>query len=536
LPMPYKRRRYGSSKRLSRPAYYYAKYLDMAYRQQQADSNLQKIANISKDVSGAGTVSFYNPATGLYGPQTQAEAIKGLAARGRGGYGLGALGGSIGGLVGGSLGNRRAGRAVGSFLGRAAGDYLGGGGYIAAGSGEYGLATNSLISGSSVAVPTMMGGDEIGSIVVSHKEYLGNITGSGRFENSAFQLNPGLPQTFPWLSQIAQNYEEYNFVQLMFTYTSLLSDSTAAGVIGSILMSTNYNAGQPDFTNSADMLNNIGTVSARPIDGPIIHGIECDDSKNVQSSYYVRAGSVPSGEDIKSYDMGRFQIATEGMPADNELQGQLWVSYCVVLRKPKIFTAAGKGIGSDVFKLSQGYSCNNDYICGKVLVKSPMNNIGTTVSCPAAMYCRIFFPPTTVQGHFRLKWSWLNPSDGTGFPNQPKMAPEFNFSNCSLASPQLYAHYISDNESLCNNHVFQTGTYQKSPGSSLEWEPQIMFEAIIKLGGSFAVETYIDIYFPYFSGTWSASQCMIEVDQINPDQIASTFNSPAGWIPVVVSQ
>lgn len=527
----YKRRRYGG-KRYSTPAVAYAaQILDRAARYNRAVTNWQSLSpylNTGNQFNAFGGQSLQDVINQKYLMYGKGGYFRNLARR---------AGGAIASSMGGS---RRTGRAVGGLLYGAANHFAGGGGYVAAGSGEYDAAegppTNSLVSGSNVSVPTMQGGDEIGSICVTHREYLGNITGSVLFENSAFELNPGLVSTFPWLSQIAQNYEEYSFEQLMFTYTSLLSESTSSGVIGSIIMTTNYNAGQPDFTNTSDMLNNIGTISARPIDGPIIHGIECDDSKNVLSSYFVRAGSVPEGQDIKTYDVGRFQVATEGMPVNDQLQGQLWVSYQITLRKPKIYTAAGKGLLNDFYKLASGSAVSNDYFIGRALVASPMNNIGTIVSCPFPYTIQVNFPQTTVQGYFKIKMTWLNPSDGSGFPNQPKMAPRFQYSNTAVADPQFRARYVADPENLGSNVVFQTGTYQTAPGSTLEWEPQVMLEVVVKLLGSFAIPTYVRIDFPNFTGTWSATQCQVEVEQVNPNVTATTFNSPVGWIPVVTPQ
>jgi hypothetical protein len=537
--MPYKRRRYGGSKRLSRPAYYFGKYLDMVYRQTEAQKRLGVIQAVANDLNGGGTARMYNPATGGYDQRTQAEVITNLAARGKGSYGFGRVGRALGGMAGAALGSRAAGAAVGGFLGRTGSNMLlGGGGYTAAGSGSYGLS-NSLVSGSSVAVPTMMGGDEIGSIVVSHKEYLGNITGSIMFENSAFELNPGLPGTFPWLSQIAQNYEEYSFEQLMFTYTSLLSDSTSSGVIGSIIMTTNYNAGQGDFTNTSDMLNNIGTISARPIDGPIIHGIECDDAKNVLPSYYVRSGSVPDNQDIKTYDMGRFQIATEGMPVDNQLQGQLWVSYAICLRKPKIWTSAGKGILTDVYKYLTTSGIDETYCTGKMLLASPQNNIGTIITNQVSgenMTFRVAFPPTQVQGTFRIEWGWLNPIKlNEGYPPQPLLSPTWSFSNCEIATPVYYSYTAVDDQNLGSNVANQITGYQNWQSGTGHYDPMHRAFIIIRLLGSYAIPTHVDIKYPaYTTGNFTADDFWLNISQINPNIVASFPDNPVGWVPQVV--
>jgi hypothetical protein len=524
--MPYKRRR-ASGGRLSKPVYYYAKLLDKKYRQGEAEARL----GVVSAYTGNTLIPMYNPATGKYDNQTLSSVTTGLAARGKGSYGIGRLGRSVGGMVGGRLGNRAAGAAVGGFIGRNASNYfLGGGGYSAAGSGEYGL-TNSLVSGSSVAVPTMMGGDEIGSIVVSHKEYLGNITGSMAFENSPFNINPGLSTSFPWLSQIACNYEEYSFEQLMFTYTSLLSDSTSSGVIGSIIMTTNYNAAQEPFTNTADMLNNIGTISARPIDGPIIHGVECDDAKNVLPSYFVRNGAVPPGQDVKTYDQGRFQIATEGMPVDSQLQGQLWVSYCVVLRKPKIWVAAGKGILTDAFKGTSN-SMNENYPMGTSILRCPANNIGIVVTRTAYMSFRVNFPLQLVQGSFLIRWGWMNPTRSSPpvFPVAPNMIPTFSLSNCVLNLQSYASQTPADNDAsgFGNNGVFQSTDYS-------DFDPQIHQYTIVRLLGSYAVPTYINIAYPNMTGVFAAEEFWLVVSQVNPLITADQPDNPTGWIASVVS-
>lgn len=549
--MPYyKKRRTGRSygrRRYSRRKYYakgnstirnigYA--LNKYYRIQKAKAALDTISPALSTGEGAPTLwSYYDRARAAQVPVTLKSYLEARAASGRGSYGLGrSLGRAAGGLIGGALGSRRAGRAVGGFLGGAAGEMLGTGGYTAAGLGEYDLdsgPSNSLISGSSVAVPRMSGGDEIGSVVVVHKEYLGNITGSIQFENSSFELNPGLVGTFPWLSQIAQNYEEYSFEQLMFTYTSLLSDSTASGVIGSIIMTTNYNAGQPDFTNTSDMLNNIGTISARPIDGPIIHGIECDDTKNVLPSYYIRAGSVPAGQDIKTYDMGRFQLATEGMPVDDQLQGQLWVSYRITLRKPKIWTAAGKGIQQFLYKFRPAdlNEQRQSTLFGTVGKVDSANNLDLKLnntyanSVPEA---QIVFPPTIVQGIFEIIITFMNPRDVNGnYPNSPALQPDWILSNMAMAVPQgnaLYPDLFAGAQEPLYGQTY--GTFSKA----------VEFKFPVKLLGSFAVPTYFILFFPQYpaGAKFFYDELQIRVHAINPLFTALSENNPPDWNAISV--
>jgi len=52
---------------------------------------------------------------------------------------------------------------------------------------------------------------------------------------------------------------------------------------------------------------------------------------------YLRSGAVPSGADQRFYDLGNFQIMTQGMQAAATI-GELWVTYHVKFLKPKLPT------------------------------------------------------------------------------------------------------------------------------------------------------------------------------------------------------
>lgn len=508
------------------PAVYeVSKMLQRQYRIQKATSNYAKLAPF---LSNQVLDGIYGPAEGTRGAAiTSRDYLSGRAALGKGAYRLGNLVRSAGGSIAHAMGaDRQSGRKI-AGLGLRTGNRLasmaGYGGYYPVGAGEYsgpGGNVNSLISGSDVSVPRMQGGDEIGSVVISHREYLGNITGSQLFENSPFQLNPGLVQTFPWLSQIAVNYEEYSFEQLMFTYTSLLSEATASGAVGSIIMTTNYNAGNPPFLGSTDMLNNIGTVSARPTDNPIIHGIECDDSKNVLPSYYVRVGAVPAAQDIKTYDVGLFQIATEGMPANDQLQGQLWVSYQIVLRKPKLFTAAGKGILMDVFKANSGITSAK--MTGTPIAYSPFNTIGCTLSNPANNRFRVTFPSNVVQGVFKIVFQYDVPIVGGVYPPTPQMSPTPILSNCQFASATERAEYFGNALDAAAQATYGGvgSLYHK--------------EVHLQLLGNYAIPTYIEYNFASL-GVFTASYFSCQIIQINPRMTSTTSLSlPPEWITIAL--
>ena len=228
----------------------------------------------------------------------------------------------------------------------------------ALGVGEY--VTNSLVNGgggqAGAGVPSFAPGRE-GSILVQHEEYLSDVFGpaANTFSNVAYPINPGLEGTFPWLAQIAQNYDEYTIHQLMYTYRSSIAPIGASGTgqVGTVIMATQYNADEPPFTEKSTMLQYAGARSARVIDG-MIQGVECNPNLSSGApGKYTRAGPTLPNQDIKTYDLGVFNMAVTDVPATYTGQsiGELYVSYTVELRKPKLFASLGFGISRDAFVL-----------------------------------------------------------------------------------------------------------------------------------------------------------------------------------------
>jgi hypothetical protein len=245
------------------------------------------------------------------------------------------------------------------------------------------IAVNSLFKEfSGRRAKTSSFNDETGRIRVSRREYVMRVVAPAttvEFQNTSFSINPGLDGVFAWLSQIAQNYDEYELEHLVFHYKPVISQASTSGAMGSILLSTNYNAGAEKFESFREMAEYMGTLETRVCD-PCMFGVECDPTKHGSSPIeYIRTGTVPVGEDIKTYDLGLFQLATADVSsfAEGTLLGHLYVEYQVVLGKPKLFGALGKAIKCDMFKspvtsitgVSFVYQCT----------PNPANNLGTTL-------------------------------------------------------------------------------------------------------------------------------------------------------------
>lgn len=278
----------------------------------------------------------------------QREARKAVGWYGRGSYWGRAAGGYLGrqsGIPGAAAMGAHYGDIASSWLNKR---WKGRGMYT--GRGSY----NSLISGGDSPMGVMSSGDETESVVFSNREYIGDVYGApnAQFLNEKYELNPGIQSTFPWLSQIAANYEEYEFIQLVFEYKSTIDSSTAGdGQSGTVMMATNYNANQPIFKDKELMMQYHGGQSARTTQD-MAHGVECSPDKAVgDMQKFIRTGPVAIGEDIKSYDHGTFQLGQNNQPAifNNDQIGELWVSYSVKLMKPKLGTARMTNQQRDVY-------------------------------------------------------------------------------------------------------------------------------------------------------------------------------------------
>lgn len=247
----------------------------------------------------------------------------------------------IGSSIGGMFGSSKIGAGVGRWLGSGIGSIFGSGDYTTMGPNP---SYNVLTNGSQI--PKFSTTHQTN--VVCHREYLGDINGTAGFNNLQYPLNPGMATTFPWLSVVAQNYQEYKFHGLVFEFKSLLTDFVTGGSPGVVIMSTNYNADDLAYTTKQQMENSEYAVSTKPTCN-MMHGIECATGQTILPQKYVRNGAVPAGQDLRLYDQGVFQFATQQNPITDI--GELWVSYCVEFFKPtQSEDFGGNAVGNHTYR------------------------------------------------------------------------------------------------------------------------------------------------------------------------------------------
>lgn len=201
---------------------------------------------------------------------------------------------------------------------------------------SYSMTKNSQM-GSTKSIPSFSSGrSEDGALTVSHKEYICDIQGSADFVIQNHLINPGNSTLFPWLAQIAQNYDEYTFHGLIFHFRSTSTDQASNNSqLGTLIMAANYNPSAPNFVNKQQMMEYSGASSVK-ISNDLQFGIECDPKKRGGNTieYVAPNGAAPIGEDAKTYHLANLQIATNSTQTVNQI-GELWCTYKVTLRKPK---------------------------------------------------------------------------------------------------------------------------------------------------------------------------------------------------------
>lgn len=251
---------------------------------------------------------------------------------------------------------KQAAKAVGSHLGARIGQSLGmpggakAGQTVAAkmarlmGSGDYAISDtveeNSLFGNRAMsrgASANATFSSSSGGLRLKHREYLNDVfTGAiaGAFSNVTYQVNPGLASVFPFLSQIAANYEQYRFHGLVFEF---ISSTAPYGVtsLGTYVMAMAYNAAAPAYTSKPQIENSDYALSGR-LDKSGMYGVECAEKSQATEYLYVRAPGQTTP--VNLLDLGLFQMVTVpgvGL-APNSALGELWVTYDIELIRPRI--------------------------------------------------------------------------------------------------------------------------------------------------------------------------------------------------------
>lgn len=313
--------------------------------------------------------------------------------------------------------------------------------------------------------------------VITHREFLQDITtasNAGQFKIDSFSLNPGIPTSYPWLSAIANNYEEYEISGMVYEFkttsgTSVASTNTA---LGTVILTTQYDPTKAVFTDKQEMENYEFSQSGAPYEN-ILHAVEAKKSLSPVKLLYVRDGSSSiSGNDLRWTDFGRFSIATVGMQGSGVNIGELWVSYKIILRKPRL--PAGGPNSVDQAKLSRAFTSATNplgtvslYQEGTIPLLGCDHNTLSFTAQPGEYYLLAFSYIGSVSATFFFPDytpTWLELAPENTFFNSNSSAFPTNGTSSTICTYQCVLRCTSQSGSVlatieyATNGVFPSGT------------------------------------------------------------------------------
>jgi len=326
---------------------------------------------------------------------------------------------------------RGAGQSIGSYFGMpSVGRNVAAGISRVFGQGDYMMNSplrNSLTSAGPPSFSPLTSGFRI-----RHREYIKDIQSSVGFNSSIFRINPGLPDLFPWLSSVANNFEEYKIHGMIVwlntsSATAVSSTNTALGIWGVV---TQYDAAEPDFTDKQQCENYVGAQSTVPSNS-IMHGIECMPGSNVLDKFFVRTGDLSADLDIKFYDLGKVEVFTQGSQAVSTI-GELWVSYDIEFTKPRLSQSGLNGYDSYTIT-----NHTNALPFGPASGQDPDNNSsGYTTLIPALN--QVVWNSSSPAGVYLITCMWRgNTTSGGCFVGTPTLTNLSLISSVALPNPYL---------------------------------------------------------------------------------------------------
>lgn len=236
---------------------------------------------------------------------------------------------------------------------------------------------------------------------ITHREYIGDIYSStSEFSAVSFEINPGMNETFPWLSPIANQYTGYRLLGAVAEFVSEGSEYTNSAGLGYVAMAAQYNVVDAPFSTKRDMLNSQFGSAAKPSKSfPM--WLECKPQFLIEDSFFVRSGSVPNNADPRLYDLARLNVAVGGNTVSDVIIGELWLTYDVELILPL----------STLHKVPN--MAFSDYICTGCTNASPL---GTVYSRQDRTNMDLTFTETSLTmppnntGTYLITFTWISSS------------------------------------------------------------------------------------------------------------------------------
>lgn len=167
-----------------------------------------------------------------------------------------------------------------------------------------------------------------GDVIVSHREYFADVNSTNPFTVVSFNINPGRVTMFPWLSNLAMNYERYKFLSLKVHFRTG-APTTSPGKLG---IYADYDATDPAPTTKQLAYANRNFVDC-PIWGNCTWTAASEDLRRLPSYYVYDGNTTEVDHALDLSDLGVLNVCTSMDPSPN-LSGELFVEYVVQLMTP----------------------------------------------------------------------------------------------------------------------------------------------------------------------------------------------------------
>lgn len=219
---------------------------------------------------------------------------------------------------------------------------------------------------------------DAGDCIVIHKEFVTDLvatTVAGAFSAVGIPINPANRFMFPWLSDLAVNFESYVFKALKFIFEPSVGTSTS----GSVLMAVDYDIADDLPTDKSDMMSLRGATRSPPW---CSNQYVCSkEDLRKRKTYFVNPDTEGSlndqGLEGESYydrrldDVGELILASSNASASSQL-GEFYVEYEVELMTPQA--------GDSVTPYFSWYQSNTD---GPLTSQQPLGPaIGDAIATP----------------------------------------------------------------------------------------------------------------------------------------------------------
>jgi hypothetical protein len=165
---------------------------------------------------------------------------------------------------------------------------------------------------------------------VQHTEIIREVVSTGADQEIVFDMNPGLLGFLPWMSQLANSYEQWQLKHISFEWIPAVPTTTN----GDVQLSTDFDPLDADSQTFIQAMNAPGAVSASPY-SPFVHDPSEFLLRAISDRLFVREGLVNSALKRTS-DAGKLRFLASGVdtPASSRI-GFIVANYDIELFAPE---------------------------------------------------------------------------------------------------------------------------------------------------------------------------------------------------------